>query len=290
MKVTKAVIPAAGFGTRFLPISKSVPKEMLPIIDKPIIQIVVEELVDAGIKEIIIVTKGDKKAIESYFKPNKRLDGLLRKAGKTEVADSLKKIEKLSKFRFIKQTGRNGNAVPIQNSLKYIGNEPFLVFWGDDFVEANPSRARQLIAAYQKHKGVILGAIKTNKKEDTYKYGYAQGKMLKTGLMEVASVVEKPGPDKAPSNLATVSGFLFTPESKPFFDKVVREIRGREPNYLDAVEGMIKAKKGKCFALPLRRARYYDTGSKLGYLEAIFELALKDRLYASELKKHLKLQ
>lgn len=289
MKVKKAVIPAAGFGTRFLPITKTIPKEMLPVLDKPIIQIVVEELVDAGIEEIIIVTKGDKKVLENYFKPNPRLDKLLRDSGKSDIADSLKKIEKLASFRFIKQKGKSGNAVPIHNSLKYIGNEPFLVFWGDDFVVASPSRAKQLIKAYDKYRGVVLGAIRTSKEEDTLKYGYAKGKMVSGHVMDVESVIEKPGPGKAPSELATVSGFLITPEAKPFFAKAIKEVEGREPCYLDAIDRMLMAGKGKCYALELSNAKYYDTGSKIGYLEAIMQFALKSKEYGLELKKRLNL-
>jgi UTP--glucose-1-phosphate uridylyltransferase len=287
MDVKIAVIPAAGFGTRFLPITKSIPKEMLPIVDKPIIQIVVEELVDAGIKEIIIVTKGDKKSLENYFKPNPKLDKLLRSTGKEEAADSLRRIEQLAKFRFIKQVGKSGNAVPIENSLKYIGKEPFLVFWGDDFVVSKPSRAKQLIEAYKRYKGVVLGAIRTSKEEDAKKYGFAKGRMISKKIMEVSSVIEKPGPGNAPSEIAIVSGFLITPEAKLFFAEDIKEVIGREPCYLDAIDRMIKAGKGKCYALELSNAKYFDTGSKLGYLQAVIDFGLKNKEYGEELKEYI---
>jgi UTP--glucose-1-phosphate uridylyltransferase len=221
--------------------------------------------------------------------PNPKLDKLLRDSGKVEQADSLRRIEQLASLRFIKQVGKSGNAVPIQNSLKYIGNEPFLVFWGDDFVVGTPSRAKQLIETYKRYKGVVLGAIRTNIKEDTLKYGYAKGKMISKTVMDAEAVIEKPGPGKAPSELATVSGFLLTPEVKPFIKKAISEVTGREPCYLDAIDRMLKAGKGKCYALELTNSKYYDTGSKIGYLEAVIDFALKSKEYGKELKKKLNL-
>jgi UTP--glucose-1-phosphate uridylyltransferase len=288
MHVTKAVIPAAGFGTRFLPQTKAMPKVMLPIVDKPIIQIVVEELVDAGITDIIIVTGWHKRAIEDHFDSHPELESLLEKSGKNETLAEVKKINNLANFVYVRQKGPMGNATPLLSGSKLTNNEPFLVFWGDDFIVATPSRAKQLIKAYEKHKGVILGAIKTNNEEDTKKYGFAKGKEIGDGVIEVSEIVEKPGPGKAPSNLATVSGFLFTPEIVPYFERVVNNVVGREPNYIDAISEYMKDKKGKFYAVELKNAKYYDTGSKLGYLEAVVDFALRHKGVGREFREYLK--
>lgn len=286
-KVTKAVIPAAGYGTRFLPQTKAVPKEMLPLVDKPVIQVVVEELVDAGITDIIIVTGRHKKVVEDHFDKNAELEALLRASGKHEDIDKINEINMLANFIYIRQKGPAGTGTPIYNSLGLLNNEPFLVFWGDDFVLASPSRAKQLIAVYEKYGGPVLGAIKTTKKEDGAKYGFAKGKKLPQGVIEVEEVVEKPGVGKAPSDLATVSGFLLTPEVAPFVEKVVKRAKGKEPNYIDALTLFIKS-GGKVYAKELESARYFDTGSKLGYLEAVVEFGLKNKETKASFRKYLK--
>ena len=286
-KVIKAVIPAAGFGTRFLPQTKAMPKEMLPLVDKPVIQVVVEELVDAGITDIIIVTGRHKKVVEDHFDKNAELDILLKQSGKIGEIEEVNKISSLANFIYIRQKGPAGTGTPIYNSLALLNNEPFLVFWGDDFVEATPSRAKQLIAVYQKHGGPVLGAIRTNRKEDGAKYGFAKGREVSDKVVEVEEVIEKPGIGKAPSSLATVSGFLLTPEVAPFIKKIVEGGKTKEPNYIDALTLFIKA-GGKVYAKELERARYFDTGSKLGYLEAVVEFGLKNKETKKSFRRYLK--
>ncbi len=286
-KVTKAVIPAAGFGTRFLPQTKAMPKEMLPLVDKPIIQVVVEELVEAGIKDIILVTGSHKRAIEDHFDKNPELEAILRSSKKLEEISLIKKIISLANFIYVRQKGPVGNATPISNCLSLVRNETFLVFWGDDFVQATPSRAKQLIEVYQKYGAPVLGAIRTNKKEDTKKYGFAKGKKLPDHVVEVEEIVEKPGIGKAPSNLATVSGFLLTPEVAPYIQKVVKGANKKEPNYIDALSLYIKA-GGKVYAKELQNARYFDTGSKQGYLEAVVEYGLKNPETKASFRRYLK--
>ena len=149
-KITKALIPAAGFGTRFLPQTKAMPKEMMPLIDKPIIQRVVEELVDAGIETIVIVTGWNKRNIEDHFDNNFELEEKLKEAGKTEALDEVRRISDMAEFVYIRQKGPDGNATPILNAKHIMRDDPFLVFWGDDFVDAEPSRARQMIEAFEK--------------------------------------------------------------------------------------------------------------------------------------------
>jgi len=287
-KITKAIIPAAGLGTRFLPATKAMPKEMLPIVDKPIIQIVVEELVEAGIKDIIVVTGWHKRAIEDHFDSHPELEALLGENGKLKILKEVKRVNSLANFVYLRQKGPMGNATPIYNASSLVQNEPFLVFWGDDFIVAQPSRARQLIEAYKKHGGVVLGTIRTDNEEDTKKYGFAKGKKVSSGVIEVEEIIEKPGPGKAPSNLATVSGFLFTPEIIPYLERVVNGVQDREPNYIDAITLMIQEKAEKVYAVELKNAKYYDTGSKAGYLRAVVDFGLTHADTKREFKEYLK--
>src|SRR6476469_4714616 len=175
-KVRKAVIPVAGFGTRFLPATKAQPKEMLPIVDKPIIQYVVEDAVSAGIEDIILVTGWHKRNIEDHFDYPFELEKRLEESGKHEQLEEIRKIANMANFYYVRQKGPQGNATPILNARQIVGDEPFLVLWGDDFIEASPSRCQQLVDAYENLGGsAILGSIRTNKPEDYSRYGFAKG-------------------------------------------------------------------------------------------------------------------
>lgn len=286
MKITKAVIPAAGFGTRFLPITKSIPKEMLPLVDRPIIQIVVEELVDAGIKDIIFVVSPHKRAIEDYFNPHFELETLLEKAGKVKELKEVKRLFKLANFVFVRQKKMGGTGDAILTAEPAIGREPFLVCWGDDFIVAQPSRAKQLIKAFDKYQAPILGCIKTEKPEDGGRYGFACGKETEKGLIKVNELIEKPGIGKAPSKMAVVSGFVLTGEIFKHLHQVQKEIgEKRELYYLDGLNEY--RKKKPVYALELEKAKYYDTGNKLEYLKAVVEFGLKDRVFGKEFKTYL---
>lgn len=289
MKVTKAIIPVAGFGTRFLPQTKAMPKEMLPIVDKPTVQIIVEQFVAAGIKDIVLVTGWHKRAIEDHFDTHPELEALLQETGKTKMLDEIRAITSLANFIFVRQKGPRGNATPISNALSVVNDdEAYIVSWGDDIIISNPPMAKQLIEAHEKYGGIILGSIKTENPEDGKKYGFAKGKEIADGIIEVEEIVEKPGEGKAPSTYATVAGFLFTPEINPYMRQVVQEIKGREPNYIDALTRLIRDKKQKVYAMQFRDARYYDTGSKLGYLKAVIEFALEHPELKSEFSSYLK--
>ena len=264
MKVTKAIIPAAGFGTRFLPQTKAMPKEMLPIVDKPVIQIVVEELVDAGIKDIIIVTGWHKRAIEDHFDTHPELEALLEKSKKEKILNEVRNITKLANFIYVRQKGPVGNATPIANCAHLIKNEPFVVCWGDNFFDANPTSVKQMLEVYEKYNGNVLACIKTEDPEDTKKYGFAKGKELDDKVIDVNEIIEKPGPDNAPSDLATISG-LYTPDTLPYFQKAVDQITDREPNYIDALTMYLNDKQGKVYATEIKNSKYYDTGNKIGY-------------------------
>lgn len=288
-RVRKAVIPAAGFGTRFLPATKAMPKEMLPIVDKPIIQYVVEEAIEAGIEQIILVTGWHKRAIEDHFDKHFELEARLEKDGKTELLEEVKRISELANFVYVRQKEALGNGHALLVAREIVGDEPVVMLWGDDFVAAEPSRTKQMIAAYEKYGTSILSGIRTHDPEDTKKYGYVGGRDVGDGVIEVGEFIEKPGPDKAPSNLAVVSGFLFTPD---IFDALERAIpdtidRGEELYYVDGVNNMMKEGK-KVHAIEITNGKYYDCGSKLGYLKTVVDHGLKHEDISDEFKDYLK--
>jgi len=290
-KVTKAVIPAAGFGTRFLPQTKAMPKEMLPIVDKPVIQYVVEELVEAGIKDIFIVTGYHKRGIEDHFDtPNLDLIENLKMGGekKKHLLDEVERISNLANFVYIRQKGPYGNGTPLLNVRHLIGNEPFIYTWSDDFIKAEPvSRVKQLMNAYEKYGATCLGSIRATKDDDYNRYGCSGGTYLEDGIMDVKEVVEKPGKEKAPSDLMNVSGFLFTPEIFDYLDDVLEKLgEGEELYYNDALKHMLSDGK-KVLAVEIKGGKYYDTGNKLEYLKTVVEFALKHKDLNGEFKKYL---
>lgn len=290
-KVRKAVIPAAGFGTRFLPQTKAMPKEMLPIVDKPVIQYVVEELVEAGIKDIIIVTGYHKRTIEDHFDyPNLDLIDNLKKGGEKKKAllEEVEKIANLANFVYVRQKGPYGNGTPLLNVRHLIGDEPFIYTWSDDFIVAKPSRTRQLIEAYDKYGVTCLGSIRATKDEDYNRYGFTGGKMITDGIMDVSTVVEKPGKENSPSNLANVSGFLFTPDIFDYIDAVLDKLdEGEELYYNDALKHMLADGK-RMLAVEIKGGKYYDTGNKLEYLKTVVEFALDHPELNGKFRDYLK--
>ncbi len=288
MKIKKVIIPAAGFGTRFLPATKAMPKEMLPIVDKPIIQYVVEEAVEAGIEDVIIVTGSHKRSIEDHFDYPFELEQLLIKSKKEKELAEVRRIASLANFIYLRQKGPIGNATPLLNARHLIGNEPFLVLWGDDFIVAKPSRTKQLMESFAKHEGTVLGSIRTSKKEDTERYGFASGKMIEKSLMKVESLVEKPGPGKAPSDLATVSGFIFTPDIFEPLEYLKKNLKqDHELMYIDALNMMLQQGL-PVYAREIEGGVFYDTGNKLEYIKTVIQFALKHKEIGSEVKAYLK--
>jgi len=277
-KVRKAVVPAAGFGTRFLPQTKAMPKEMLPIVDKPVIQYVVEELVDAGITDIIIVTGYHKRTIEDHFDAaNRDLIENLKNGGekKAHLLEEVEKISKMANFIYVRQKGPYGNGTPLYNARPLIGDEPFIYAFSDDFILAEPSRFKQMISVYEKYKCSVLGSVKAMTDEDYSLYGFAGGKELEPGIIDANVIIEKPGIDKAPSDLATVSGYLFTPEIFDYLEKVLNNLEeGQELYYNDALKLMLEDGK-RIIAAEIKGGKYYDTGNKLEYMKTIVELGLK---------------
>jgi len=272
-KIRKAVIPAAGYGTRFLPETKAMPKEMLPIVDKPVIQYVVEELVEAGIEQIIIVTGWHKRAIEDHFDRHLELEYKLKEAGKLEQLEQVKKISQMAEFVYVRQREQRGNGDAILTAKNIVGDEPFIVFWGDDFILAEPSRARQLIEAYNKYDSNILGGVITDDPADTKRYAYAKGEEVGDGVIKIEELIEKPGPDKKPSNLAIVSGFVLKPEIFSAFESI--EVpEGKELVYVDGVNKM-REEGTPAYAVEIKGGKYYDCGNVTQYLKTNIEMALK---------------
>ena len=221
-KPTKAIICAAGLGTRFLPQTKAMPKEMLPIIDRPVIQLIVEEAVSAGVTEIIIVTGSTKRAIEDHFDRSDELEAELREKGKHDKADEIKKIAELANFVYVRQKGTpKGNARPILNAQHLIDDdEPFFVFFADDFFRSEVPRAKQLLEAYEKTGKSVISLIEIDKK-DADKYGMAAiDTKIDQHTFQLTQLVEKPGEKNAPSNLASVGGYLLTADILPIISAV----------------------------------------------------------------------
>lgn len=284
-KIRKAVIPAAGYGTRFLPWTKAMPKEMLPIVDKPVIQYVVEELVEAGIEQIIIVTGWHKRAIEDHFDRHLELEAKLKDSGKLEQLEQIKKLSKIAEFVYVRQKEQRGNGDAILTAKNVVGDEPFIVMWGDDFIVAEPSRAKQLIGAYERFGGNIMGGIITDKPEDTKKYGFAKGEEIEPGIIKATEIIEKPGVDKKPSNLAVVSGFVFEPGIfKALEASAVAE--GEELVWVDGVNKM-KEEGTDAYAVEIKGGKYYDCGNVTQYLKTNVEMALKRDGIGPELGKFL---
>ncbi|HKC14753.1 MAG TPA: UTP--glucose-1-phosphate uridylyltransferase [Patescibacteria group bacterium] len=290
-KIRKVVIPAAGFGTRFLPQTKAMPKEMLPIVDKPVIQYVVEEAVAAGIEDVIIVTGTFKRAIEDHFDaPNADLIRNLERGGKEKLIEEVTKLSDLANFIYVRQKGPLGNATPILNARHIIGDEPFLVLWGDDFIMAEPSRTTQLIKAYEKYGSSVLSAMKKPSDEDSKRYGYVGGEEVEKGIIKVSEIIEKPGPEKKPSDYAIISGYIFTPEIFDCIDEMIAKEEkgaGGEYVYTDALN-KLRERGQDVYAVEIENGKYYDTGNKLEYMKTVVELGLKHPDINGDFKKFLK--
>lgn len=282
--IKKLVIPVAGLGTRFLPATKAQPKEMLPIVDKPTIQYVVENAVAAGIKDIILVTGPSKRAVEDHFSPNYELINWLKKQKKEEVAREVKKIADLANFIFVRQKGPYGNGTPILSAKSVIGNEPFAVLWGDEFFYTpRKPHLKQLIEVFEKYGDPVLTAHKVNK-DDTKKYGILDVIEVEKDTYQVKNLVEKPGPDKAPSQIAALGGYILTPD---IFEALEQTKLGKGGE-LWLTDAIFKLLKKRLIYAKLVDGQYYDTGSKLGYLKANVDFALRDKKLNKDFKKYLK--
>ncbi len=276
----------AGYGTRFLPVVKTIPKEMLPVLNKPVIQIIVENLVEAGIETIVLVTSSNKKAVDDYFDSHFELENKLEEDGKEKELEEIKRLAKLADIIYVRQKEMRGNGDAILCAKEAVGREPFIVSWGDSFFRPDgDNEFKQLIAEYDNYHSIIMSGLITDKKEDTNKYGYVGGKKLKGGVVKVEQFVEKPGPEKAPSNIAIASGFLFTPDIFEALENIAVP-KGKELVYVDGVNYL--RQKGKSVYVKPMRGVYYDCGNVLGWLETNVDFALKRDDIKNDFKKYLR--
>ena len=290
-QVTKAVIAAAGFGTRFLPQTKAMPKEMMPIIDKPIIQYVVEELVEAGIKDIIIVGSSNKRSIEDHFDvPNEDLLQNLRAGGekKKPLIDQLDELSNLANFIYVRQKGPYGNATPVACAAHLIGDdEPFIYTFADDFIVASPSRFSQMIEVYNKRQSAVLTCKTILTDEEYDRYGIVAGETIEDGLMKMSHIVEKPGKDDAPSNLAYVSSYLLSGELFKYMDQAKEGFDGQGEFHIQPIMQKMIDDGHEYIACEIQNGTYYDTGNKLEYLKTVLDFGLAHEELGPDLRRYI---
>ncbi len=281
-KIKKLVIPAAGFGTRFLPYSKSSPKEMINIVDKPSIQYIVEEAVNSGIEDILIITSRNKESIENHFDKSPELEMNLREKNKTKELSLIEDLPKMAKIYFVRQTEMLGLGHAILQAKNFIGNEPFGVILGDDIVDSEIPCLKQLIDIYNKYGKSVLGVQRVEKSE-VNKYGIAECDFISENLFKVNSLVEKPPVEEAKSDIAILGRYILTPE---IFDNLssIQKGKGGEYQLTDAIKSLMNSQEVYACNFVGKR---YDAGDKLGYMKASVELALKHKDIGEEFKKYL---
>lgn len=284
-KISKAVIPAAGYGTRFLPQTKAMPKEMLPIVDKPVIQYVVEEIVSSGIKDIVMITGWHKRSIEDHFDYPFELEKRLEEAGKKRQLAEVRRIADMANFIYVRQKGPYGNATPVLCAKDVIGDEPFAVIWGDEFIHANPPRLKQMIDVYQKYGSSVISGVRIEEKQDLSRYGIAKVKKIRGNVYQLKEIVEKPDPEKAPSNLAAHGAYILTPEIFPIIENL-KPGKGGEVWLPEAIEKLIE--KQQVLVCEIKNGKYYDTGNKFEYLKTVIEFGLRHPDLNGDLRRYLK--
>lgn len=267
-KIKKAIIPAAGLGTRFLPATKAMPKEMLPILDKPTIQYIVEEAARAGIEDIIIVTGRHKRAIEDHFDSQKELEMVLKEKGKSELLEKVQYSTELANIFYVRQKEQKGLGHAISSARQFIGNEPFAVLLGDDIVESEVPAVKQLIDVYEETGHSVIG-VQEVPEADTHRYGIIDPLTKNGRQYEVKKFVEKPAQGTAPSNLAIMGRYVLTPEIFDYL-KTQKEGAGNEIQLTDAIERMNN--DNQVYAYDFEGERY-DVGEKLGFVKTTIEYA-----------------
>lgn len=286
-KITKVVIPAAGFGTRFLPQTKAMPKEMLPVVDKPVIQYVVEEAIDSKVENIIIVTGSNKRAIEDHFDvPSEDLVKNLIQGKKEHLLKEIQRISNMANFIYIRQKGPYGNGTPVLTAEPAIEDEPFAVLWGDEFIYSKPPRLAQMIKVYEKFGGIVISGVKIENKQDLRRYGIADLSHVENNVYKINKIVEKPEPDLAPSNIATHGGYILPPEIFAALKKV-QPGRGGEIWLVDAIN-QLKKEGVPVYTVVIENGKYYDTGDKFEYLKTVIEFALEHEEMNGEFKSFIK--
>ncbi|MEI6288628.1 MAG: UTP--glucose-1-phosphate uridylyltransferase [bacterium] len=284
-KVRKLVIPVAGIGTRMLPATKAQPKEMMTVLDKPVIQYIVESAVASGITDIIFVTGPTKKAIEDHFDRLEDLEATCLKGGKESAYKAIKDVAELANFIYIRQKGPYGTGTPVLNAKDLIGDEPFAVVFGDDIMDCPDGRPhlKQLMDVYEQYDGPVLTSVMTDD-EGTKKYGIIEGTDLSNGIYEVSRLLEKPGPDGTKSRISSVSGFILTPDIFEILETMKKQ-DNREFYLADAID--LLSQKRKVYAKILE-GHQLDTGNKFDWLKANIHFGLKDKEIGDKVKEFLK--
>jgi UTP--glucose-1-phosphate uridylyltransferase len=283
MKIRKAVVTAAGWGTRFLPITRSLPKEMLPLVDKPLIQFSIEEAIEAGIEQVIVVTAPGKNAIEDHFGGSPELESFLEKRGERERLRQIRKLPKIADIRFVTQPEQRGLGHAILMTEKAIGNEPFAVILPDNIIDGKVSVLKSMRAVYEKY-GAGVVAVERVSDEDTRKYGIISPKRVSRRIYKVLSLIEKPEPSAAPSNLGIVGRYILTPQIFDVLKNTPPGV-GNEIQLTDALSRLLSQQE--LYAYEFAGVRY-DTGTPLGWLKANIALALKRSDIGPELREYLK--
>lgn len=282
MKIKKAIVAVAGSGTRLLPATKSMPKEMLPIVDKPIIQLLVEELVEAGIKDIILVTKWDKKPLEDHFDYNWALVNELKKAGKDQLVEEVKHIADMANFVYVRQKGPYGNGTPILSAASLVRDEPFVFCFGDDLVKSKVSFTKQMVQDYAKHGSPMLGVQKVPKSQ-VNRYGIVK---LRKNSMEVEDIVEKPAINESPSQLAVFGRMILNQEIIDIL-KHTSLGKGNELWVADANKAYVK-NGGKMIAKTVENGEWLTTGDPLNYVTTIMKYAFERKDIGREVRQFAK--
>ena len=283
MKIRKAIIPAAGLGTRFLPATKAQPKEMLPIVDTPTIQYIVEEAINSGIEDIIIVTGRNKRSIEDHFDKSYELEAELHKSGKDELLSLVQDISNLVGLHYIRQKESKGLGHAINCARSFIGNEPFAVLLGDDIVKSETPCLKQLIDVYTEYQTSILGVQRVSA-EDVNKYGIVSCIPVSDRLYKVEDLVEKPPIDQAPSDVAILGRYILTPTIFDYLENLSPGTQG-EIQLTDALRELVKVETMYAYDFVGKR---YDVGNKMGYIQATIEFALDRDDLKDDVKKYLK--
>jgi len=283
MKVRKAIIPAAGLGTRFLPATKAMPKEMLPIVDKPTIQYIVEEAVASGIEDIIIVTGKGKRAIEDHFDFSFELEQNLKQKNKLELLDAVQTPSKLADIHYIRQKEPKGLGHAIWTARKFIGNEPFAVLLGDDIVQAEKPSLMQLIELYERYNASIIG-VQPVTWDEVNRYGIVHGKEMFDRFLMVDELIEKPQKEEAPSNLAILGRYILTPRIFDILDEVKPGANG-EIQLTDAISKLKEYEAVYAYHFTGKR---YDVGEKMGFIKTTIEFALQRADLRAELLEYLR--
>ena len=282
LRVKKAVIPAAGLGTRFLPATKAQPKEMLPIVDKPTIQYIIEEAVMSGIEEIVIITGRNKRSIEDHFDKNYELEANLTQKGEEELLALVEDITNLVDVHYVRQKEARGLGHAILCAKAFVGNEPFAVLLGDDIVVNSVPCLKQLLDIFEKTQSTVLG-VQPVKDQDVSKYGIVAGTEIRPGLYDVSGLVEKPSLEQAPSNIAILGRYIITPTIFEILEQT-RPGKGGEIQLTDALATLLERERVNAYCFEGKR---YDVGSKMGFLQATVEFALQREDLGQEFLEYL---